>query len=95
MPFGMDVGLSLGTLCYMETQSPIPKKGAEPPQFSVHVYCGQTAGWIKMPLGMTVGLSPGDSVLDEDPAPSAQREWNPLPQFSAHFYRGQTAGWIN
>ena len=41
------------------------------------------AGWIKMPLGMKVGLGPGDFVLDEDPA-----------QLSAHVYCGQTAGWI-
>ena len=27
------------------------------------------AAWIKMPLGMEVGLSPGDFVLDGDPAP--------------------------
>jgi len=33
------------------------------------VYCGQTAGWIKMPLGTEVGLGPGDIVLDGDPAP--------------------------
>ena len=26
------------------------------------------AGWINMPLGMEVGLSPGDFVLDGDPA---------------------------
>jgi len=32
------------------------------------VYCGQTAGWIKMPLGTEVGLSTGDIVLDGDPA---------------------------
>ena len=32
------------------------------------MYCGQTAGWIKMPLGMDVGLGPGDFVLDGDPA---------------------------
>jgi len=32
------------------------------------VYCGQTVGWIKMPLGTEVGLSPGDIVLDRDPA---------------------------
>jgi len=32
------------------------------------VYCGQTVGWIKMPLGTEVGLGPGDIVLDEDPA---------------------------
>jgi len=41
-----------------------PPKGAEPPQFSAHVYCGQTAGWIKMPFGMEVGLGPGHIVLD-------------------------------
>ena len=28
------------------------------------------AGWIKMPLGVEVGLSPGDFVLDGDPAPA-------------------------
>jgi len=56
----------------METQSPLPKKGAEPPKFSAHVYCGQTAGWIKMPLGTKVGLSPGDSVLDGVPFPLPQ-----------------------
>jgi len=33
------------------------------------VYCGQTVGWIKMPLGMAVGLGPGHSVLDGDPDP--------------------------
>jgi len=25
---------------------------------------GQTAGWIKIPLGMEVGLGPGNTVLD-------------------------------
>jgi len=29
---------------------------------------GQTAGWIKMPLGREVDLGPGDIVLDGDPA---------------------------
>jgi len=33
------------------------------------VYCGQTVGWIKMKLGMQVGLGPSDIVLDADPAP--------------------------
>ena len=37
------------------------------------VYCGQTAGWIKMKLGMEVGLSPGHIVLDGDPAPTKKR----------------------
>jgi len=46
-----------------------PKKEAQPNQFSAHIYCGQTAGWIKMPLGAEVGLGPGDIALDDDPAP--------------------------
>jgi len=51
----------------MGTQLPLPKMAAEPPsQFSAHVYCGQTAGWIKMALGMEVG----HIVLDEDELPS-------------------------
>ena len=45
-----------------------PQKGALPPLFD-HVYCGQTAGWIKMPLGKEVGCSAGHILLDGDPAP--------------------------
>jgi len=37
-------------------------------QFLAHVYCGQTAGWIKTPLGTEVDLGPGHSVLDGVPA---------------------------
>jgi len=33
------------------------------------VYHGQTVGWIRMPLGMDVGLDPGHTVLDGDPPP--------------------------
>ena len=43
-------------------------KGAHPP-FSAHVRCGQTAGWIKVPLDREVGFCPGDVVLDGDPDP--------------------------
>ena len=43
---------------------PIPHPKRYNPQFSAHVRCGQTAGWIKMPLGMQVRLGPGDCVLD-------------------------------
>jgi len=46
-----------------------------------HVYCGQTAEWIKMPLGTMIGLSPGDSVLDGDPSPSPQRGGALSPNF--------------
>jgi len=33
------------------------------------VYCGQTVEWIKMKLGMEIGLRPGHIVLGGDPAP--------------------------
>jgi len=33
------------------------------------VFCGQTVRWIKMKLGMQVGLGPGLNVLDGDRAP--------------------------
>ena len=49
--------------------APPPPKGGGAPKFSAHAYCGQTAGRIKMVLGMDVGLSPCDFVLDGDPAP--------------------------
>ena len=49
---------------------------------------------MKLVLGMEVGLSPGDFVLDQT-QPSPQKGGGaPLPQFSAHFYCGQTAGCI-
>ena len=38
------------------------------------VYCGQMDGWIKMKLGMQVGLlCPGQNVLDGDPAPPPKK----------------------
>jgi len=36
--------------------------------FSAHVCCGQTAGWIKIPIGVEVGLGIAEIVLDGDPA---------------------------
>jgi len=34
--------------------------GGQNPQFLAQLCCGQMAAWIKMPLGMEVGLSPGN-----------------------------------
>ena len=48
---------------------PAPPKGAQPPIFLACVYCGQTVAWIKMPLGMKIGVGPGNIVLDGDPTP--------------------------
>jgi len=38
---------------------PSPKRTLHSPHFSVHVYSGQAAGWIRIPLGTEVGLDPG------------------------------------
>ena len=63
----------------------LPKKGQSPP-FWAHLYCGQRAGCIKMPIGTEIGLSTGDFVLDGDPAPP-QKEGG-AAQFSVHVYCG-------
>ena len=63
------------------------------PQFSAHVYCGQTAGWIKMALGTELGFGPVHIVLDGATAP-LPKKGDRAPQFSDHLYCGQTAGCI-
>jgi len=68
-----------------------PKKRAQPLyQFSVHVYCDQTAGCIKIPLGKEASLGPGHIVNGDPAAP----EKGYSRQFSAHVYCGLMAGWI-
>jgi len=78
-----EVGLSPGDFVLDGDPAPPQTRDRAPPQFSVHVYCGQTAGWIKMALDMEaeVGLSPGDLVFDGDPSPSPKRRQSPLPKF--------------
>jgi len=63
------------------------------PQFLDHVCSGQMAGWLKMPLGREAGISPGDVVLDGDPAPLPKTGHSTL-HFSAHVCCGQMARWI-
>ena len=56
-----------------------------------HSYsCGQTVGWIKMPLGKEVGLGSGHFVLDGDPATHS----SPSP-LSAHAYCVQTVAHLS
>jgi len=50
----------------------LPLKGTAP-NFRPHVCCGETAGWINMPLGTEAGLDPCDIVLDGDPAPLPEK----------------------
>jgi len=91
MPLGMEIDLGQAILCYMGIQ--LPQKG-QSSQFSVHVCCGQTARWIKMQLGMELGLGPGDNVLDGDSAPqgtapnfwpmSTVGKWSPISATAEH-----------
>ena len=54
-----------------------PPKGGRAHQFSANISCGQTAGWINMPRGREVGLSPSDVALDGDRAPLPQKKAEP------------------
>jgi len=94
MPLGKEVGLSRVHFVFDGDPAPSPKRGRSP-QFSAHVYYGQTAIWIKMALGTEVGLGPGDIVLDGNPALLLKKWAEPLrPQFLVHDCCGQTAEWI-
>jgi len=84
MPLGREVGLGPGDIVLDGDRVPSPQiTGRSPLQFSAHVYCGQTAGWIKMTHGMEEGLGPGHIVLDGDPTP-LRRKWG-TPNFR-HMY---------
>ena len=73
------------------SQLPPPRDNA---QFSAHVSSGQMAGWIKVPLGMEIGLGSGDIVLDGDQLPLSKKGGTTPPNLWP-MYCGQTAGWIN
>ena len=89
MALGMEVGL-----CHIVLDGTYTPKGAQPPaQFSAHVCCGQTAGWIKMPLNTEVDLGPGHIVIDGDPAPP--ETGTAAPVSSTHVYRGQTVAHLS
>ena len=80
----------------MRTQPPSQKVGGAP-QFSAHVYCGQTAGWIKMALGMEIDPGPVQSTLcymGTQLPPQKRGQTGRAPQFLAHLYCGQTL-WPN
>ena len=62
----------------MESQLPPPQRSWHSPQFSVNVYCGQTAGWMKTPLGTEIHLGRGHIVLDTwGPSPPTERAKQP------------------
>jgi len=97
MPLGMEVGLGPGSrpqrhIVLDGDPAPLLQKGVTALQFLAHVYCGQTAGWIKMTLGKEVGLGPGHIVLDGNPA--APKKCT-TPHFSTHVYCGQTVAHLS
>ena len=73
--------------------SPPKNRGQSPLQFSAHLYCGQTAGCIKMLLGTEVGFGLRDIVFDVDQLPPEKGHTHPT-QFLAHVYCGKMAGWM-
>ena len=79
MKLSTEVGLDPGHIASDGDPAPFPK--GHSPQFSAHVFCGQTAGWIKMSLGTKVGLGPGHIVLDGDPVPPPQKKGAQPPNF--------------
>ena len=77
----MEVGLGPSDCVRWGRSYPQKRGHAHLTQFLAHV-CGQTAGWMKTPLGTEVDLGPGHIVLDGDPAPS--EKWHsriPPPSF--------------
>ena len=58
------------------------------------VYCDQTVGWIKMPLGVEVGLGSGNIMLDMDQA-LPPRERGTARHFSAYVTCGQVVAHLS
>ena len=56
------------------------------------VHCGQTVEWIKMKLGIQIGLGPGHIVLNRGAAAHPPKGHS--PQFLANICCGKMAAWI-
>ena len=85
MPLGMEVDLGPGDFVIDGHPAPPPQKGEWSPPI-----LGPCLLWpngrmdesgTNLVLGAEVGFSPGDFVLDGDPAPSLKRGGTPLPNF--------------
>jgi len=87
MALGVEVGLGLGDFVF-DGEPATPRTEGTPTtsQFLAHVYCGQTAGWMKTLLDTEVDLGPGHIVLDGVPA--LRKRGTASPIFSAHVYCG-------
>ena len=78
MSLGTEVGLGPDHIVLDGDPAPPSKGHSSPPCFG-SIYCGQMAGWIKMPLGTEVGIGSGDTVLDVPPKRAQQ--YSPSPTF--------------
>ena len=58
MPFGTELGLDPGDFVLDGDPAPLPKNGAEPPNFRPMFIVAKRYGWIKMALGTEVGFGP-------------------------------------
>ena len=81
MKLDMEVGLDTNHIVLdgdpaPSSPPPPPRRGALADPTFRPMYCGQTAAWIKMPLGMEVGLGPGHIVLDGEPCSSPKKGHN-------------------
>ena len=83
----MEVGLGSGDFVFDGNSAPEKGHGT-PTEFLAHVYCGQTAGWMKVPLGTEVDLGPGHIVLDGDAAPPAIGAQHP-PSVRVYYGHGR------
>jgi len=74
----------------METQLSLERGTAAPTFRPMSIVAKRLDG----PLGTEVGLSPGDIVLNGDPAPP-RKGARELPTVSAHVYCGQTVAHLS
>jgi len=96
MPFGTEVGLGPDDIVLDGVPAPTRQNGQSPPpcQFSAHVYCGQTAGWIKVALGIEVGLGPTRLCKMGTQLPSP-KVGQILPIFSPFLLWPNGCGWMH
>jgi len=83
---GMEVSLGLGDFMF-DGDSATPKRGTVP-QFLVHVYYGQTAGWMKIEDTTWYGSRPRPRPHCIRWGPSSPRKGHIRPLISAHVYCG-------
>jgi len=77
MPLRMEVGLGLGDFVFSGDPASSRKKCTAHTQFLAHVYCGQTAEWMKTPLGAEVDLGPGSLCWSGAQLPPAKGAQHP------------------